>query len=1016
MSNPAKGISGFSFLTSAVQGAGSSIFQQLREAGSDFAAARSRLDHIRSDLRRGYTQSAEPALREMLGQIEQDPAGAASSDQRGSLLAEAKALLGAILDRRGLSGEARSLFEQAVELFKRTSPSADRSGEFYCDYGLALASLGQNRLALEMLERASKEGSTDPRLKKHLGLLYKETGDWERAKTLLTEASQSDPDDVEVRTHLAQTLEHLGRTAEAANAYRDAGYRIADRGDIEQARAMLQRSLQLAPDDTEVRYGSGRLACLLGADDEAITDFDQVLKERPDHVPTWTCKAAAYLRLQRPADALVAAGHALALAPTDVDATVLQSQALEQSGDSEGAERCLEPALEAAPSNTVLLERMCSLLYARDRLENALPFLDRALQGAPEESSLVYLKGRVFHLLQRNEEARAVLEEGIARGLGVLPIFFELASVLFELDRKPEALETIDRALAFDPANAECLELKTRLLAATGQWEAALETIEQALNRADSINGWLLKATCLYNCERFDEALEAVNRVIDREPDFTPALRLKALILVEQGHFIDALPFWEAVLKEEPNDVEALFQKGVMLARMSPEEAVPLLERVATLAPEVGEGHFQLAEAYRRIRRFDDALREIDRALELGYSNPTVRGTKGQILVAQEKPQEGARLLEQALEADPDLAWAWADLGYALTRLGDSERARSALERALRLNPEDSGSESLLAWVLTDLKRPREAVQVLHRLTERESNSGQYFAQLGEALRRCKEWAQAGEAFDRAMQVSPNDEFVLMYRCQYLSDIGEFEEAARSARAATEIDTNDGIWDAWEYHLLGWALQNVGETHAAEALAAYQQAFDLDNSDIWSLKGIANAQRMLGKKDEARETYDRVLSLARGGKGSANAADPSLLGWCHYALGQYDEAIRLYSSALSVAAPSEGVQFDLALALLCTGRHNIALATYQKGEQDLASIHDLRRRGLYRVAFFDLVKALRDPDVPKANSAIPEVSQCFSLLENALKAAGKTLGIVLPEPKPAGAEANALTPRAPPVS
>src|SRR5262249_38724603 len=156
---------------------------------------------------------------------------------------------------------------------------------------------------------------------------------------------------------------------------------------------------------------------------------------------------------------------------------------------------------------------------------------------------------------------------------------------------------------------------------------------------------------------------------------------------------------------------------------------------------------------------------------------------------------------------------------------------------------------------------------------------------------RCGEWEAAREVLEKAVRLSPDNAFVLATQADYLCEIGEYEDAAKSAGRATAIAADD----AWKYGVLGWALENIGAELAEEALAAYRQAFKLAKTQGLYLKGIGNAQRTMGEKDEARKSYSDVLTLARSPQASTIKVDPALLGWCHYGLGQYDEAIRLYS-------------------------------------------------------------------------------------------------------------------------
>jgi tetratricopeptide (TPR) repeat protein len=979
---------------------------------SDATLLQSKLEQIRTEIRLGRAETADKAISEILSRLEQDPAAAARSQRRCALLAEAKSLQGTVLYKSGKFQEAQRALQQAVTWFERVpTPPADDLGQFYGGYGLALALLGRKPQAFEMLETARKHQSTVPELSKYLGLLYKEKGQWSQAETFLAEAAQANSEDAEVRGNLAQTLEQLGKTAESAAAYRETAYLLAPEERLEDAATMLKASLRLVPDDIDTLFAAGEVARQLGDPETADKDFQELLRKDPSHFLGWICDAAALLTLGRARDALAAAGTALALKPADVSAALLESEALEQLGDLENAIRCLDPALDASPTDDRLLSRKINLLYADHRLEQTFPILERALEIAPGMQFLLYLKGRCLRLTNRLEEACICLQEASAKEPASPVVFAELASLLWELKRGNEAYEAIDRAITLDPKNDEHSKMKAQWQAEAGDHTGALATIDQALGQQDGAELWEAKGEILHTLEREDEALAAFDHVLQLSPGSTAARWEKARILRLKGQFDDALPLLDQVLKEDPKHVDALYEKGLTLAGTSPEKAVPILETVIELVPNSSGVHFQLARLYRQVRRLDDAIRETERCLDLDPSDALARGLKGQILVDQEKWKEGADVLQKAAEQDPDLEWVWADLGYACFRLDERDRALSAIDRALRLNPENNASTSIKGWLLMDLKRPREAAELLRKLTDRDSNSGYYHAQLGEALRQCEQWVEARKASDRAVALSPDNDFVLGTRADYLCDISEYEEAADCARRATAIAPDD----PWYFGVLGWALENIGAQRASEALDAYRQAFKLDRSEsIYHLKGMGNAQRLMGDKRAASETYRQVLSLARSITAGRSAVDPSTLAWCHYWLGQYDEAIRLYSSGLSTisrndsdqfASHNYSDQFDLALSLLSAGRHSIALAAYQKGVVDLTSRHPWPRRALYFVGLYDLVEALLDPDIPMANSGVPEVAEAFALLKDQLAQAGRTVAVALPPPKPITASA-----------
>ncbi len=92
-------------------------------------------------------------------------------------------------------------------------------------------------------------------------------------------------------------------------------------------------------------------------------------------------------------------------------------------------------------------------------------------------------------------------------------------------------------------------------------------------------------------------------------------------------------------------------------------------------------------ELLRRQGRTEDALRLAEAARAQFGEVAFPLALQGAALIELERYRDALSALEQALEADPDLALAWHELGYAAFRLGDKNRALLALDRAFALEP-----------------------------------------------------------------------------------------------------------------------------------------------------------------------------------------------------------------------------------------------------------------------------------------------------------------------------------------
>lgn len=116
-------------------------------------------------------------------------------------------------------------------------------------------------------------------------------------------------------------------------------------------------------------------------------------------------------------------------------------------------------------------------------------------------------------------------------------------------------------------------------------------------------------------------------------------------------------------------------------------DAQSAYDELLAAKPDLKAGWAEYFELLRSSGRGEDALQLADRARakfgETGFSF-TLRGAA---LTELGRYMEALAELERAVEADPDLALVWHELGYAAYKLGDRNRALLALDRAFALEP-----------------------------------------------------------------------------------------------------------------------------------------------------------------------------------------------------------------------------------------------------------------------------------------------------------------------------------------
>ena len=116
-------------------------------------------------------------------------------------------------------------------------------------------------------------------------------------------------------------------------------------------------------------------------------------------------------------------------------------------------------------------------------------------------------------------------------------------------------------------------------------------------------------------------------------------------------------------------------------------EAESAYREALTTYPDLKPAWAEYFELLRSQKRAADALRLAFGARTQFGEAAFALALEGAALIELDRFREALEVLEHAVEADPDLAVVWHELGYAAYRLGDRNRALLALDRAFALEP-----------------------------------------------------------------------------------------------------------------------------------------------------------------------------------------------------------------------------------------------------------------------------------------------------------------------------------------
>jgi serine/threonine-protein kinase len=173
-----------------------------------------------------------------------------------------------------------------------------------------------------------------------------------------------------------------------------------------------------------------------------------------------------------------------------------------------------------------------------------------------------------------------------------------------------------------------------------------------------------------------------------------------------------AIHFFERAVALDPSYARAYAQLGNALALKASylglpelhEQAVARLSRALELQPALAEAWRELGSALVYLRREDEGIDAVERALALDPSDASGHSTLGRAyFIGKGDFSRAARHLETALRLNPNAGWSALQLAHCCAYLRDFERGRVAARLAIRLQEAGlSGKEGLAivgGWV-----------------------------------------------------------------------------------------------------------------------------------------------------------------------------------------------------------------------------------------------------------------------------------------------------------------------------
>ena len=280
----------------------------------------------------------------------------------------------------------------------------------------------------------------------------------------------------------------------------------------------------------------------------------------------------------------------------------------------------------------------------------------------------------------------------------------------------------------------------------------------------------------------------------------------KACALHQQGRLKEAQALFEAILRTDPKQFDALHLLGIIAAQTKNYQlAADLIAKAIAMNSSNSAYYSNLGLALHKLNQFDAAVARYDQAIAIKPDYAEAYLSRGLALRELKLLDAAVDSFDRAIAIKPGLAEAYYNRGSVLQELGQLDAAVACYDQAIRIKPSYAIAYSNRGLALQELNQLDAAVASYDQIIAIQPDFAEAHYNRGIALRELKQLEAAVDSYDRAIAIKPDYAEAYYNRGNALRELKQLDAAATSYDRAITIrpDYAEAYWNKSLVLLLG---------------------------------------------------------------------------------------------------------------------------------------------------------------------------------------------------------------------
>ena len=295
-------------------------------------------------------------------------------------------------------------------------------------------------------------------------------------------------------------------------------------------------------------------------------------------------------------------------------------------------------------------------------------------------------------------------------------------------------------------------------------------------------------ALTLHQGGQLGDARRLYLAVLEHLPNHAGCLHLLGLVAYQSSEFEEAACLISSAIAQNPAEAKFYADRGVAYRKLkSFDLALQDYERAQELAPSFAQVHVYKANLYKEMGDLVNAAKSFEQACLINPQDAKTRFSLGNVEQTLGFHGKASKSYEMAAALEPTFADAYNNWGVSLRALKELDKAVLCFEKAIALNPNSHAPHNNLGLTYHDMRRFDSAIESYKKAVAIYPD---YFAahnNLGQACISMGQYQRATEYLTQALQIQNAPE-AYTNRANAYASLFEFEKALEDLQSALSLD------------------------------------------------------------------------------------------------------------------------------------------------------------------------------------------------------------------------------------